>query len=123
MLKQEAGKCLLAASQGFKEAYKRQEKYHSIFTYYLLECLKGHKDAMDNEGNVTHQSLGYFVTRAIENRPLAERPKQPRIKKVRFSDKIILANYPRMYVDTSLKKEKKDKIKGNRKVNIWIDKH
>ena len=78
---------------------------------------------MDNEGNVT-QSLGNFVIRAIENRPLAERPKQPLIKKGEvYSDKIILENYPMMCIDTSLKKEKKDRIKDNRKVNIWIDKH
>ena len=35
------GKCLLSASQAAQEAYGLREKGHSIFTYYLLEGLKG----------------------------------------------------------------------------------
>lgn len=38
-LKQGIGRCLLASSQGYEEAYDRQEKDHSVFTYYLLEGL------------------------------------------------------------------------------------
>jgi hypothetical protein len=34
-LKQGVGRCLLASSQGYEEAYDRMEKDHSIFTYYL----------------------------------------------------------------------------------------
>ena len=45
------GRCLLAASQGYEEASGRQEKDHSIFTYYLLEGLRGNKNSVDEEGN------------------------------------------------------------------------
>jgi len=35
------GKCILAASQAQQEAYVLEEHNHSLFTYYLLEGLKG----------------------------------------------------------------------------------
>ena len=41
VLQQGEGKCLLAASQAAQEAYALKEGDHSIFTYYLLEGLKG----------------------------------------------------------------------------------
>jgi tetratricopeptide (TPR) repeat protein len=94
-LKQGVGRCLLAASQGYEEAYDRQEKDHSIFTYYLLEGLKGHKNAIDDEGNVTYDTLGKFITREIGNLPPEKRPKQTPVRKGEVSGgEIILANYP-----------------------------
>jgi uncharacterized caspase-like protein len=47
------GKCLLAASQAAQEAYVLNEQDHSIFTYYLLEGLRGTEKSVDVEGNVT----------------------------------------------------------------------
>jgi uncharacterized protein YjbI with pentapeptide repeats len=96
-LKQGVGRCLLASSQGYQEAYNRQEKNHSIFTYYLLEGLKGHKNAVDDEGNVTYDTLGKFINREIGNLPLEKRPKQTPIRKGEVSGgEIILANYPHL---------------------------
>ncbi|MCD6036432.1 MAG: hypothetical protein K0S67_316 [Nitrososphaeraceae archaeon] len=94
-LKQGVGRCLLAASQGYEEAYDRQEKDHSIFTYYVLEGLKGHKNAVDDEGNVTYDTLGKFITREIGNLPPEKRPKQTPVRKGEVSGgEIVLANYP-----------------------------
>jgi tetratricopeptide (TPR) repeat protein len=96
-LKQGVGRCLLASSQGYEEAYNRQEKDHSIFTYYLLEGLKGHKNAVDDEGNVTYDTLGKFISREIGNLPSEKRPKQTPIRKGEVSGgDIILAKYPNL---------------------------
>lgn len=35
------GKCILTASQGQGEAYVLEEHNHSVFTYYLLQALRG----------------------------------------------------------------------------------
>jgi uncharacterized protein YjbI with pentapeptide repeats len=94
-LRQGIGRCLLASSQGYEEAYERQEKDHSVFTYYLLEGLRGHKNALDDEGNVTYHSLGKFIAREMGNLPPDKRPKQTPIQKGEFSGgEIILTYYP-----------------------------
>ena len=96
-LKQGIGRCLLASSQGYEEAYDRQEKDHSIFTYYLLEGLKGHKNAVDEEGNVTYDTLGRFVSREIGNLPSDKRPHQTPVRKGEVSGgEIVLAQYPKL---------------------------
>jgi uncharacterized protein YjbI with pentapeptide repeats len=96
-LKQGIGRCLLASSQGYEEAYDRQEKDHSIFTYYLLEGLKGHKNAVDEEGNVTYDTLGKFVSREIGNLPSDKRPHQTPVRKGEVSGgEIVLAQYPKL---------------------------
>jgi uncharacterized caspase-like protein len=94
-LKQGVGRCLLASSQGYEEAYDRQEKDHSIFTYYLLEGLKGHKNAVDDEGNITYDALGKFIAREMLSLPSDKRPKQTPVRKGEVSGgEIILASYP-----------------------------
>jgi tetratricopeptide (TPR) repeat protein len=94
-LQQGIGRCLLASSQGYEEAYDRQEKDHSIFTFYLLEGLKGSKDALDDEGNVTYDTLGKCITKEFANLPSSKRPKQTPIRKGEVSGgEIVLANYP-----------------------------
>jgi tetratricopeptide (TPR) repeat protein len=96
-LKEGVGRCLLAASQGYEEAYDRKENDHSIFTYYLLEGLKGHKNAVDDEGNVTYDTLGKFITREIGNLPPEKRPKQTPVRKGEVAGgEIVLVNYPEL---------------------------
>ena len=90
------GKCLLAASMGYQEAYGLKEKGHSIFTYYLLEGFRGAKKAVDEEGNVTPDTLGKYVYREIINLPTEKRPKQKPIRKVEAGGDIILAQYPEL---------------------------
>jgi DNA-binding beta-propeller fold protein YncE/tetratricopeptide (TPR) repeat protein len=94
LVQQGEGKCLLAASMGFQEAYGLKEKGHSIFTYYLLEGFRGAKSAVDEEGNVTPDTLGKYVFREIVNLPEGKRPKQKPIRKVEAGGDIILAQYP-----------------------------
>ena len=94
VLQQGEGKCLLAASQAAQEAYALREGDHSIFTYYLLEGLKGNEKSVDAEGNITPYSLGSYIYKAILNLPATKRPKQKPITKVEASGDIILASYP-----------------------------
>jgi tetratricopeptide (TPR) repeat protein len=88
------GKYILSSSQSHQEAYALTTGEHSIFTYYSLKGLKGNTESIDSEGNVTPQSLGNYVTRAIMSLPLDERPKQRPMLKTEESGNVILASYP-----------------------------
>ena len=94
MRQQGEGKCLLTASQAAQEAYGLKKQEHSIFTYYLLEGLRGNERSVDTNGNVTPYSLGSYVYKAILNLPPKKRPKQKPVTKVEASGDIILASYP-----------------------------
>jgi uncharacterized caspase-like protein len=60
------GKCILAASQAQGEAYVLEEHNHSLFTYYLLEGLKGKdKSAISDTGYITADSLSKYVYNTI----------------------------------------------------------
>jgi hypothetical protein len=95
-LTQGQGKYILSASQAAQEAYALTTGEHSIFTYYLLEGLKGKTDSVDNEGNVTPQSLGNYIYRAIMSLPVDRRPKQRPITKAEESGNVILASHPEL---------------------------
>jgi hypothetical protein len=96
VLEQGEGKCLLAASQAAQEAYALKEGDHSIFTYYLLQGLRGNEKSVDSDGNITPYSLGNYIYRSILNLPARKRPKQKPITKVEASGDIILASYPNL---------------------------
>jgi len=96
-LHQGIGRCLLASSQGYEEAYDKEEKDHSIFTYYLLDGLNGNKDAVDDDGNVTYDTLGKFISREFGKLPPSKRPKQTPVRKGELAGAdIILAEYPKL---------------------------
>ena len=83
-------------SQAAQEAYALTTSDHSIFTYYLLQGLKGNAESVDSEGNVTPQSLGSYVYRAIMSLPADKRPKQTPITKAEESGNVILAYHPEL---------------------------
>jgi tetratricopeptide (TPR) repeat protein len=96
-LHQGIGRCLLASSQGYEEAYDKEEKDHSIFTYYLLEGLNGNKEAVDDDGNVTYDTLGKFISREFGKLPTSKRPKQTPVRKGELAGTdIVLAEYPKL---------------------------
>jgi uncharacterized caspase-like protein len=88
------GKYILSSSQSHQEAYALTTGEHSIFTYYLLKGLRGNTDSIDSGDNVTPQSLGNYVIRAIMSLPSHERPKQRPMLKTEESGNVILASYP-----------------------------
>jgi YVTN family beta-propeller protein len=92
ILHQGEGKYLLAASQAAQEAYGLEEKGHSIFTYYLLEGLKGNSNSVDIYGNVTPSSLSNYIYNELMNLP--KRPKQKPLTKGEVSGDIILTEHP-----------------------------
>jgi tetratricopeptide (TPR) repeat protein len=89
------GVCLMAAGQAYQEAYALEEKNHSLFTYYLLEGLRGKEDTIEANGYVTVDSLSKYVYNAIMSLPSDKRLKQRPIRKIEASGDIILAHYPR----------------------------
>jgi hypothetical protein len=94
IFQQGEGKCLLAANQAAQEAYALKEGDHSIFTYYLLQGLRGNERAVDAYGNITPDSLGGYIYRSILNLPPVKRPELKPITKVQASGDIILASFP-----------------------------
>jgi len=90
------GRCLLAACQGYEEAYGTRDASNSFFTYFLIEGLRGQKGSVDSDGNVTPESLGKYVHNAIMSLKPEQRPKQKPIRKVEASGDIILARYPEL---------------------------
>jgi uncharacterized caspase-like protein len=93
-LKQGRGKCLIAASESTQRAYEIAEKNHGIFTYYLLEGLKGNPQSVDESGNVTVDRLADYVYDTISGLPADKKPNQMPIKKAEGGGRIILAHYP-----------------------------
>jgi len=90
------GKCILAASQAQQEAYVLEEHNHSLFTYYLLEALKGkNKAATNDDGYITVDSLSKYIYNTIMSLPPEKRPKQKPVRKVEASGDIILGYYPK----------------------------
>jgi hypothetical protein len=96
ILQQGEGKCILAASLAYQEAYALRERDHSIFTFYLLEGLRGNENSVDPNGHVTADSLGKYIYKAIVDLPAKKRPKQTPIRKVEAGGDIILASYPKL---------------------------
>jgi len=93
VLRQGEGKCILAASLATQEAYGLKEKGHSIFTYHLLDGLLGAKgESIDNEGNVTPESLGNYIYDKVTESSIKQKP----IIKTETSGKIILAIHPNL---------------------------
>lgn len=89
------GKCILAASQSYQRAFETAEQDHSLFTYYLLEGLKGNQAAaIDDKGCVTPDSLSKYVYNTIMSLPPEKRPIQRPVRKVEDSGEIVLAYYP-----------------------------
>lgn len=69
------GKCILAASLATQEAYGKKEQDHSIFTYHLLEGLRGANDAsIDKDGYVTPSSLGDYVYERVTTSAIKQKP-------------------------------------------------
>ena len=94
ILERGEGKCILAASQAYQKAFETVQKENSLFTHYLLEGLSG--QAIDNNGNVTPDSLGKYAYEKIVSLPPEQMPRQRPIRKGEQSGEIILVSYPHL---------------------------
>ena len=82
-----------SASFGAEQAYGLKQEGHSIFTYYLLEGLKGGKgESVDVNGRVTPDSLGSYVYEKVTDMVPNQRP----MKRMQSTGNIILAYYPEL---------------------------
>lgn len=88
------GICILASSQAYEEAQGLKERNHSLFTYYLIEGLRGNQKVVDDYGRITAASLGRYIYNTIMSLSPERRPKQKPIVKMELSGEIILAHYP-----------------------------
>ena len=94
--KEGEGKYILCACLGTQEAQSTLKEDYSVFTYYILEGLKGkNKSYLDSDGNITPVNLGAFVYDSFTNLPVKQRPRQKPIIQVSASGNVILASYPR----------------------------
>jgi hypothetical protein len=85
------GRCILAACQPLQGAYDFNERNHSLFTYYVLDGLRGaNGESVDNGGRVTPDSLGRYVYDKVTEVIPSQKP----IRKIETSGDIILAYYP-----------------------------
>jgi len=66
----------------------------------LLEGLRGNIESVDSEGNVTPQSLGKYVYKAIMSLPADKRPKKKPMTRAEESGDVILASHPEIKSDT-----------------------
>lgn len=89
---QSQGTCVLASSLSNRLSYMLPDKPFSAFTYYVLEGLKGHKDAVDNEGCVTPTLLSQFIFSKLSKiKGINQKP----IRNISVAGKIILAQHPK----------------------------
>ena len=65
------GRLVFSASAESQEAFESDELQHGIFTYYLLDGLKGNADA-NNDGRITAWELYEYVAGAVPGRARLE---------------------------------------------------
>ena len=66
----------------------------------MLQGLRGNTESVDSDGNVTPQSLGKYVYKAIMSLPADKRPKQKPITRAEESGDVILASHPEIRPET-----------------------
>jgi uncharacterized protein YjbI with pentapeptide repeats len=85
---------LLASCLPIQESYMAMNKKHSLFTYYLLEGLKGREESIDIEGNVTPRSLANYVYKKMSS--AKDKVKQTPIARIGTALDDALAHYPEL---------------------------
>jgi tetratricopeptide (TPR) repeat protein len=84
------GRCILASSLSEQESVINRKLQHSLFTYHLLDGLRGKKGFVDRDGYVTADLLGKYVFERMVDEPGVQKP----IKKSKASGDILVAHYP-----------------------------
>lgn len=66
-IKESEGLCFLASSLSFQQSQIKRDLGHSLYTYYLIEALKGQPGYSDENGNITTDHLYQYVYDKIIN--------------------------------------------------------
>ena len=94
LIQSERGKCVLASSLEEQRSFGMKNQPHSLFTYFLIQGLKGaNGESIDINGYVTPELLGSFVNNKINE---LDTIKQKPIRKIDTTSQIILAYYPNL---------------------------
>jgi len=120
--KDSKGKCILASSLSQRRSYNMPDKKMSAFTYFIVEGLKGKKDAVDRDGYVTPGSLDEYVYTQLAN--LKTSAIQTPVRNMSISGRISLAHYPELALTNTIKASSaKDSARNqeNAHLGIWTD--
>jgi hypothetical protein len=94
LIQSEHGKCVLASSLEEQRSFGMKDQPHSLFTYFLIQGLKGaNGESVDINGYVTPELLGSYVNKKIVE---LDTIKQKPIRKIDATVQIILAYYPNL---------------------------
>jgi uncharacterized caspase-like protein len=91
-IKESEGRCILASSLAYQQSVIKKNLGHSLFTYYLLEGLKGNEECVDDYGYVTADLLGKYVFNKMLEEPGQQRP----IRKSKVVGELIVAHHPHL---------------------------
>jgi tetratricopeptide (TPR) repeat protein len=92
-IKESEGLCFLASSLSYQQSLIKKNLGHSLYTYYLLEGLKGQQGYVDDNGYVTADLLSRYVyDKLIDESKDLQKP----IKKSNISGDLIVAYYPNL---------------------------
>jgi uncharacterized protein YjbI with pentapeptide repeats len=92
LIKSGQGKCVLASSLEEHRSFKMEGSPYSLFTYFLIQGLKGaNGESVDINGYVTPELLSNYANKKIYE--LATIKQKP-IMKIDATGEIILAHYP-----------------------------
>jgi len=119
--KDSKGKCILASSLSQRRSYNMPDKKMSAFTYFIVEGLKGKKDAVDKDGYVTPEKLDEYVYTQLAN--LQTPSIQTPVRNMSISGRISLAYYPELSLTNKNKKSDDEATKNQENANlgIWTD--
>ena len=88
--------CVLASSGEYEVARDSTSHHHGEFTHYILEGLRGVRESIDNEANVTPTSLGWYVYNKMRGSLEDKVPRQTPVIKMQTGIDIVLAHYPEL---------------------------
>jgi uncharacterized caspase-like protein len=92
LIKSGLGKCILASSLGEERSFEMEDQPYSLFTYFLIQGLKGaNGESVDINGYVTPELLASYINKKFYRLPTV---KQKPIRKIEDTGQIILAYYP-----------------------------
>ena len=89
--KEGEGKCLIASSLGDQFSYKMKDLDYSLFTYYVLEGLKG-------AGGESVNPFGYVTASTLSNYlydKVTQNGRQKPITKVAMFGNLVITRHPR----------------------------
>jgi hypothetical protein len=120
--KDSKGKCILASSLSQRRSYNLPDKKMSAFTYFIVEGLKGKKNAVDQDGYVTPEKLDEYVYTQLAN--LKTPSPQTPVRNLSISGRIELAHYPELSLSRTVKESSANNGTTNQEnshYGFWTD--